>query len=186
MQLSAPNVQQTMRACMAFLWAGLALAHGCAATHFDGALLKKREVSYRVGALDAGFRRVDVEDNDLAFYSPGSGSIAVNALCKDYDDVPSEALLNHLLFGTTHRAYILDEEVTLDGRAARHALVDAELDGVPLRLEIYVLTRANCVFDLSYISDRHARAQVQFAQFVRAFRIVDVRGSARAEDPGAH
>jgi hypothetical protein len=38
-----------------------------------------------------------------------------------------------------------------------------------------VLTRANCVFDLSYISDRKARAQAQFAQFVHAFRIVDVR-----------
>ena len=176
MQLSAPSVQQTMRARMAFLWVGIALlAHGCAATHFDGSLLSKREVSYRVGVLDGGFRRVDVEGNDLAFYSPGSGSIAVNALCKSYDDVPSEALLNHLLFGTTHRSYLLDEEVTLDGRAARHALVHAELDGVPLRLEIYVLTRANCVFDLSYISDREARAQAQFAQFVRAFRIVDVR-----------
>lgn len=132
-------------------------------------------MAYRVGALDAGFRRVKLDGNDLAFYRPRAGSIAVNALCKDYDDVPSEALLNHLLFGTTQRAYLLDEEVTLDGRAARHALIDAELDGVPLRLEVYVLTRANCVFDLSYVSDRQALARAQFAQFVRGFRIVDVR-----------
>jgi hypothetical protein len=152
----------------------LLVAHGCAAAQFDGSLLKKRDVAYRVGALDAGFRRIQVEDNDLAFYRPGSGSIAVNALCKDYEDVPQQALLNHLLFGTTHRSYLLDEEVTLDGRAARHALIDAELDGVPLRLEVYVVRRANCVFDLSYISDRAARAQAQFAQFVRAFRVVDV------------
>jgi hypothetical protein len=158
------------------LHAGLVLVlSGCASAHFDGSLLRKRDVAYRVGTLDAGFRRVHVEGNDLAFYRPGSGSIAVNALCEDYDDVPQHALLNHLLFGTTHRSYLLDEEVTLDGRAARHALIDAELDGVPLRLEIYVLRRANCVFDLSYISDRAARAQAQFALFARAFRVVDVR-----------
>jgi hypothetical protein len=176
MQLLVPSARQAMCARAASLFAGLCLlVCGCAATRFDGSLLRKREVSYRVGVLDASFRRVHVEGNDLAFYSHGSGSISVNALCKDYDDVPSEALLNHLLFGTTHRCYVLDEEITLDGRAARHALVDAELDGVPLRLELYVLTRANCVFDLSYISDRKARAQAQFAQFVHAFRIVDVR-----------
>ncbi len=150
------------------------VAAGCAA-QFDGRSFRKREVSYRIGQLDPGFRRVQVEGNDLAFYKPGAGSIAVNALCKDYEDVPHEALLNHLLFGTTHRTFLSDEEVTLDGRAARHALVDAELDGVPVRLEIYLLTRARCVFDLSYISDRSAPARESFARFVRAFHVQDVR-----------
>jgi hypothetical protein len=147
-----------------------ALAGGCAA-RFDGSLFRKREVSYRIGALDARFRRVHVEGNDLAFYRHGAGSIAVNALCKGYEDVPTEALLNHLLFGTTHRTYLRDEEVTLDGRAARHACVDAELDGVPVRLDVYVLMHAPCVFDLSYISDRSAPAEREFSAFVRAFRV---------------
>jgi hypothetical protein len=152
-----------------------ALVASACATQFDGSLLRKHDVAYRIGPLDSNFRRVHVEDNDLAFYSPGAGSIAVNALCEGYEDVPQQALLNHLLFGTTRRSYLIDEEVTLDGRAARHALVDAELDGVPVRLEIYVLRRARCVFDLSYVSDRAARAHPQFAQFVHAFRIVEVR-----------
>jgi hypothetical protein len=155
-------------AVVLLVWA--VLTSGCAA-HFDGSLLRKREVSYRVGALDARFRRVHVEGNDLAFYRAGAGSIAVNALCKGYDDVPADALLNHLLFGTTHRVYLRDEEVTLDGRAARHARVDAELDGVPVRLDVYVLTHAPCVFDLSYISDRSAPAEREFSEFVRAFRV---------------
>jgi hypothetical protein len=86
---------------------------GCAA-HFDGRSFRKRDVAYSVGALEPGFRRVQVGDNDLAFYKPGAGSIAVNALCKDYEDVPHEALLNHLLFGTSHRTFLRDEEVTLD------------------------------------------------------------------------
>jgi hypothetical protein len=147
---------------------------GCAA-HFDGRSFRKRDVAYSVGALEPGFRRVQVGDNDLAFYKPGAGSISVNALCKDHEDVPHEALLNHLLFGTSRRTFLSDEEVTLDGRSARHALIDAELDGVPVRIEVYLLTRARCVFDLSYISDRAAPARDTFARFVRAFRIEDVR-----------
>lgn len=151
----------------------LASSLGCGAS-FDGSLLRKGGLAYRVGTLDAGFRRVRIEGNDLAFYKPQAGSIAVNALCKDYEDVPHQALLNHLLFGTSRRSYVLDEEVTLDGRGARHAIVDAELDGVPVRLEIYLLTRAGCVFDLSYVSDRDARAHEQFTEFARAFQIVAV------------
>jgi hypothetical protein len=161
------------KSCWGAPLALLLLIVGCGA-HFDGALLQKPGVAYRVGPLDPGYRRVRVDDNDLAFYKPGAGSIAVNATCKDYDDVPAEVLLNHLLFGTTHRTFVRDEELSLDGRAARHAVVDAELDGLPVRLEVFVLTRAPCVFDLSYISDRSAPAQAEFASFARAFRIVDV------------
>ena len=153
----------------------LPLLIGACAAHFDGSLFSKRDVAYRVGSLDAGFRRVHIEDNDLAFYKPGAGSIAVNASCRDHEDVPQSALVNHLLFGTTQRAFLTDEEVTLDGRGARHVIVDAELDGVPVRLELYVLTRAHCVFDLSYVSDRSAAGRAQFAAFVRDFHIEEVR-----------
>jgi hypothetical protein len=158
----------------ALFWSLAAFLCAACAAHLDGRTFHKRDVVYRIGELEPGFRRVDVAGNDLAFYKPGAGSIAVNALCRDYDDVPHEALLNHLLFGTTQRAYVRDEEVTLDGRSARHALIDAELDGVPVRLEVYLLTRARCVFDLSYISDRSAPARDTFARFVRGFRIEQV------------
>ncbi len=153
----------------------LVLAAGCATTHFDGARFEKREVAYRVGTLGPEWSRVKVKGADLAFSASHKGSIGVHASCKNYDDVPQEALLNHLLFGTTHRNYVVDEEVTLDGRGARHAVVDAELDGVPVRLDLYVLTRSGCVFDLSYISAQSAPAQEEFARFVREFRVEAVR-----------
>lgn len=146
------------------------LASGCGAS-FDGTRLHKRQVDYRVGRLPASFARVRVKGNDLAFYEPKRGTIAVNATCQGYDDVPPVALLNQLLFGTTERHYLVDEQVTLDGRGAQHCVVDAELDGVPLRMEVYLLTRAGCVFDLSYLSDRRAEGHEQFTRFVQAFEI---------------
>lgn len=151
------------------------LGAGCARVHFDGSTVEKRLVSYRVGQLEPSWLQIHVEGTDLAFYRRGHGSIAVNATCEGYDDVPHEALVNHLLFGTTHRAYLLEEDVTLDGRGARHALIDAELDGVPVRAEVYLLTRAGCVFDLSYVSDRAARGRAAFTRFVEQFRVRAVR-----------
>jgi hypothetical protein len=167
-----PNLLRTLAASAAL---ALSPVLGCAGVRFDGSLLQKPEVEYRVGALEPGWKRVQVEGNDLTFYKAGHGSIAVNATCKGYEDVPQSALLNHLLFGTTRRQYLLDEEVTLDGRGTRHTLIDAELDGVPVRAEIYLLTRAGCVFDLSYISDRHAHGRAEFTRFVRAFHVQTVQ-----------
>jgi hypothetical protein len=161
----------TTAVCLLSIWLGL----GCG-PRFDGSLLHKPEVDYRVPRLEAGWQQVRLKGNDLAFYRPSFGSIAVNATCKDYEDVPQAALLGHLLFGTTHREYLLEEEVPLDGRSARHALIDGELDGVPVRLEIYLLTRAGCVFDLSYVSDRAARGRDQYTRFVHGFRVEWVHG----------
>lgn len=153
----------------------LVLTTSCASTRFDGVHYEKREVAYRLGELGADWSRVKLKGADLAFFAEHKGTIGVHASCKNYDDVPQEALLNHLLFGTTHRSYVVDEEVTLDGRGARHAVVDAELDGVPVRLDLYVLTRSGCVFDLSYISGQSAKAQPEFERFVAGFRVETVR-----------
>lgn len=161
------------------------LVSACGAS-FDGQRFHKRGVDYRVGKLGPTWSLVKVEGNDLAFHHTSGGSIGVSATCGDYDDVPAEALLNHLLFGSTQRTYLVDEVVTLDGRGARHAVVTAELDGVPVRLELYVLTRSGCVFDLSYIvvpqssepadaRDGTREQDDDFAQFVRAFHVESIR-----------
>lgn len=134
-------------------------------------LFEKERVSYRVGPLDSGWQRRSVEDADLTFHRQGQGTIGVQATCDEYDDVPAAALVGHLLFGTTHRQYVLEEEVTLDGRGAQHVIVDCELDGVPVRVEIYLLLRNGCVFDLSYVSAPSAPAHAEFTRFAQAFHV---------------
>jgi hypothetical protein len=155
---------------------GLALSLvACAHVHFDGQRFSKRdrhaEVAYLVGELGPAWQRADVAGSDLVFHREGHGSIAVTATCHDYDDVPVEALVQHLLFGSTERVYLTDEEVTLDGRGARHTLVKAELDGVPVQLEMYVLVRDRCVFDLSHVGRAGAPSDPDFTRFVQAFHV---------------
>lgn len=149
---------------------------GCAGG-LHGQVFHKAQVDYRIGQLDPAWQRARMRGMDLMFHRDQHGSIGVHATCHDYDDVPPSALLGHLVFGTTQRRPLIEEEsVTLDGRGARHTRLDAELDGVPVRIEIFMLIRSPCVFDLSYVSDRNARGRDDFLRFVQEFAVEAVRG----------
>jgi hypothetical protein len=154
----------------------------CASTGgFHDRIFDDGTVRYRVGALVPGFERIEVGDNDLAWHDRGLGTISVNATCSGYDDVPTSALLNQLLFGTTERQFRLDETATLDGRAARHAIVDVEMDGVPVRLNVYLMRKDGCVYDLTHVGalEQAARAQPVFEHFVSEFAVLATHASQK-------
>ena len=131
-------------------------------------------VRYRVGALGERFERIEVGDNDLAWHDPAYGTVSVNSTCTEYEDVPARALMNQLLMGTTERAYQVEETVTVDGRAAQHVVADLELDGVPVRIDVYLLVKDGCVYDLMHVAarDRAQDAQPVFARFVSGFAVL--------------
>ena len=132
---------------------------------------------YRIGSLSPEWRRVELDDNDLAFHRRGMGTISVNSTCSDYEDVPNVALVNHLLFDTSERRYLQEETVTLDGRGARHVVVQIELDGVPIEIELFVLKKDGCVFDLGHVRSRSSdpTARRGFLAFVHRFSVIQVR-----------
>jgi len=147
------------------------LLPACGGASFANGIYSDSEATYRVGPLDRGWKRAEVEDNDLAFYRDGVGTISVNATCDEYEDVPHAALVNHLLFGTTHREFRTEEMVPLDDRGAYHALVSAELDGVVMLIDVYVIKKDGCVYDLSLIASEatHPTAVTTFRAFVAGF-----------------
>ncbi len=153
------------------------LVFSCGGASFDHRVFDDGRVRYRVGKRPLGYVQVRVGRNDLAFFEPTFGTIAVNSTCENYEDVPERALMNHLLFGTRERVFIVEEVVTLDGRGALHSVVDAELDGVPVTLDVYVLKKDGCIFDLSRTSSRTAfgPGRKQFEDFVFAFAVLHTR-----------
>lgn len=155
----------------------VALVSGCGGASFDHQVFDDGRVRYRIGTRPLGYTRVEVGRNDLAFFEPTLGTIAVNSTCEDYEDVPERALMNHLLFGTRERVFRVEEVVTLDGRGALHSVVDAELDGVPVTLDVYVLKKDGCIFDLSRTSSRAAfgAGRRQFEDFARGFAVLQTR-----------
>jgi len=130
------------------------------------------DVCYRVGELP-GWSLLRQKHAEVAFFDHGTDSIAqANATCRDDADAASlDVLMSHLLIGYTEIHQRTQERVQLDAREALHQIADVKLDGVPRVLDLYVLKRNGCIFDLSLAAppDRYAAAAAQFARFVAGF-----------------
>ena len=159
------------------LFAVVGCLSGCAGATFRDGVYEDEYVKYRVATSLPGFSRAEVGDNDLAFHRDGYGTIGVNSTCTEYEDVPDVALVNHLLFDTTSRRFTTEETVTLDGRGARHVVARVELDGVPVEIELYVMKKDGCVFDLTHVRSVSAPPEVRevFLEFVQRFSVLQVR-----------
>jgi hypothetical protein len=155
-------------------WTFFACLAGCGGASFSQGVYDDGTVRYRVGSVPSGFARVEVDDNDLAWSHRTLGTLSVNSTCQDYEDVPEQALMNHLLFGTRERTYRVEEMVTIDGRGALHTIVDLELDGVPVTLEVYVVKKDGCVYDITLIASRGAfdQARPALASLVSRFEVL--------------
>jgi hypothetical protein len=167
------DVSFAFRISIALVIVGLA---ACGGATFNDGVYSDEFTRYRVGRLSTAWQPVETSGNDLAFYQRGKGTIAVNSTCHEYEDVPLPALVNHLLFDTTRRNVLLEETVTLTGRGAQHVLADLELDGVPIQVELFVLRKDGCIFDLSHIRSRSvsASARGEFLAFVQGFDVLKV------------
>jgi len=131
------------------------------------------DVCYRIGALDERWRLVHQEGASVGFYSDAVGGvIEANATCRDdADAAPLSALTRQLLIGYTERDLGSQELVQLDGREALRTRLTAKLDGVPMALDVFVMKRNGCIFDLSYAAppDLAARGEADFGRFVAGF-----------------
>jgi len=150
-----------VKASLKFFAALALLVAACGGPVLHDGVYSDGYTRYRIGRLSNAWQSVEASGNDLAFYRHGMGTIAVNSTCREYEDVPLPALVNHLLFDTTRRDVRVEETVTLSGRGAQHVVVDVELDGVPIELELFVLRKDGCVYDLSHIRARSASANAR-------------------------
>jgi len=153
---------------------------GNASGAFDGHVYRNGSIAFRLPDPPAGWRRIDVDDASLAFRDDTHGaSVLLNARCLSADDrTPLVALTNHLLIGATEREYLSQVAEPFDGREALHTKVKAKWDGVPMLIDVYVLSKDGCVYDFVYLGspggfDGGAPA---FESFVRGFRTLPGSG----------
>jgi hypothetical protein len=147
---------------------------------FDGTVYRDVPVAFQIGAVPAEWRRVDVSDASLAFRdNTHDASILVNARCLSADDrTPLVALTNHLLIGATERKYLSQEVEPFDGREALHTKLEAKWDGVPMALDVFVMSKDGCVYDFVYLGSPSgfASGAPVFERFVRGFRTLKGSG----------
>jgi len=162
------------RAGLGFIYVVLIAGCGYYGT-FKGGIFKNREVKYRVGTLSSDWTLLKVRDNNLAFFNEKLGAtIQANAMCKDIDDVSLKVLTNHLLIGLDGRKKIFSRRLPFDGREALQTVVEGKLDGVAIKLDIYVLRKNNCVYDFAYFTRRghFDRGRADYRRFVKGFKSI--------------
>ena len=108
-------------------------------------------------------------------HGSAAAAMAVSASCDDRR--PSGALgilARHLLIGLRDRSTITAEETSVNGAVAEHGIVEGRhgASGDPMRVEVYVMRDARCLYDFVYAAppedfDRWASA---FRQLVDTFR----------------
>ena len=154
---------------------------GCAPTgHFVNQVYRRGGVTYRLGVLPPPWQRIGLRGPDLVFRHPEGGTIAISAQCPCRDDVPLHVLTNHLLFGVEAQKEHAREPLTLDGRGALRTQLGGELDGVPIEMDLVVLKKDGCSYDLQLVaSPQHIAARrPDFEALVRGFT------TSPARDPG--
>ncbi len=134
-------------------------------TYRDGA------VAYRIGRLPPDWGRVKLADGQIAFHHVAGGAIHANATCQPREDVSLDVLTNHLLFGIEDRREESRVRLELDGRTALRTRLDGTLDGVPISLDLVVVKKDGCVYDLGLAAAPAVFPQRQpdFERFFRGF-----------------
>jgi hypothetical protein len=135
--------------------------------------LCQKKLCYRVGDLSPNWQEVHKEGASIGFYNRELGAVLqANASCRqDAEAAPLAALTRQLLIGYTDRDLRSQVRFPLAGREALRTQVSARLDGVPVILDLVVLRRNGCIYDLSYVAppDRYPAGLPDFDAFVHGF-----------------
>ena len=162
-----------LRTLVPLLATALGAVAACGGSSFDGHVFRNDELSFRVGAVPASWRRIETRGVLLAFRdAQAPASISITGRCgKDGDDVPLEALTHHLFLDFTEREIERQARLQLDGREALHTELRAKLDGVAKEFSVIVLKKNGCVYDFVHVAaaGTGAAARRDFARFVESF-----------------
>jgi hypothetical protein len=144
----------------------------CATTSFEGGVFRDAQTAYRVGTLNGTWHRFDLPGGDLAFRNEAGGAILANAICTGLADLSLDVLTTQELMQLRDPNEQAQELVTLDGRSALETRETATLDGVPVRIELFVLKKDGCTYDFSLVASKQEfpKREAEFRGFVAGFQ----------------
>jgi hypothetical protein len=149
---------------------------GCGAAGLQDGVYRGPNYAFRVGPTPPSWQQLSADHAALAFRNPADeATIGVNARCgTEAEDVPLGSLTQHLFIRFTERQIERQEVVPFDKREAMHTILEAKLDGVKLKFDVWVLKKDGCIYDLMYMAppDRYGRGSQEFSRFVSGFSTV--------------
>ncbi|MEM6995096.1 MAG: hypothetical protein AAF721_31575 [Myxococcota bacterium] len=149
---------------------------GAGDTYYPHRVPAKRarlETGYRFGMPGGQWRPLrKVEGMQVGWMHPEiRGVIEVRAQCDEQGDSDLYQYTDHLGIDWTEWTVLEQSDERLIGRAALRSVVTGRLDGVQMQLELWVVKRAGCLFDLRYAAapDSFSQGQADFSQVVGGF-----------------
>jgi hypothetical protein len=153
--------------------ATLAIA-SCATTHLDASVFHSKK-GYRVALPGGDWIVANGDDADLTLkHRDGQRGIVVHAACDAARARgPLNVLARHLLSGLRERSVITRADVSLNGKVARHAVVEGRVGDArePMTVEVYVTRDDRCVYDFIYAAppDAFEAGRADFERLVNGF-----------------
>ena len=153
--------------------ATLAIA-GCATTRLDAGVFHSKK-GYRVALPGGDWIVANGGDADLTLkHRDGQRGIVVHAACDAARARgPLNVLARHLLSGLRERSVVTREDVAVDGKVARHAVVEGRVGDArePMTVEVYVVRDDRCLYDFIYAAPPEAfeAGRADFERLVHGF-----------------
>jgi hypothetical protein len=111
------------------------------------------EATYRVGTPGPDWRPHAEKNSQVAWrHRHDPAVIQVRSQCEEHGDSSLEQFTDHLRIDFREWEVASQRFITLENREALRTTVDANLDGAPIKLELIVMKKNGCLFDLTYIS----------------------------------
>lgn len=172
------DVYKTLQLNTSWIWMVICVLCGCVAARagsYDSGSQRmcQGKHCYRTGQLASQWQVVHAEQASVSYFNPDLHAIIEsNASCRDdADTTPLEAVTTRLLNGYTDANYRKSEKVPRISREVLHSVIEAKLEGAPMMLDLYVIKRQGCIFDLSFAAPpaQFSAGSTAFAQFVQGF-----------------
>lgn len=133
----------------------------------------KRSKNYQIHG-DPNWTPIDRADSDSAFRLRSDNIVTLTSSCDRDASQPLEVLTKHLLIGARKIQIVKRESILIDNTTGLYSHIRAHFENRPFELHIFVISKANCVFDFSLMGPgRVADSEVlEFMSFARSFRYV--------------
>lgn len=128
---------------------------------------------YYIGMLPDGWRDLKTGARAASWYNPERrAAISTDVLCENsMGDKPLESIAGDIAASIDDRRVTGTRDFMLDGRGALRESVVGTVDGVPMNMEIVVLKKNNCSFNMAAIVPPEELSAVMpdFETFVGGF-----------------
>lgn len=123
-------------------------------------------------AVPEGWKEHEKGESDRAYRLPSGSLVTVTSSCHKHADADLHVLTRHLLMGTRDVSFRKQSYLEVNGAKGLYSSVEARLDRKPIRFEVFVISKNDCIFDFTLMNRGRIPEKdiLDFQSFFTSFR----------------